>query len=199
MNVPNRFAICGAVNTTVYTVLAKLSFSSILSSLGGDGNIPNEIRMIPASASCAILVSCTRSPSNLRGMVSSIHRAAGNEVVTMFNYNNSESGAGHPGVNGVMNSLTSITIMASSGPQDRSPRLVISSILRNVRGYGTGVGILISHARTVECTLNRTGGNSIILLTNGKRRACRVLGANGVRCSRHRIITNVLTRKGSGW
>lgn len=147
--VPNEFSICGSLYTTDVTLALNVRFRRILNTVSGSANIGNEVRIIPAGASCAIVVSCTRSPSNLRGVVASLHRVTGNEIMAIFNYNKSESGAGQPGVNGVTTRLSSFYIMASSGPHSRGPTTVVSSVLRNVGNISAPCGIIRGEGRTV--------------------------------------------------
>ncbi len=198
IGVPNGFAICGSLYTVTTTSFLKVRRGVAGATLNRFANMGKETRIIPGAGSFAMVVSCTRAPSNVGGVLGAFESYREGHLVILFNYNNSHSGAGQSLVNRVTSLCTSCIVVADSGPHARRPGRVVSSVLGNISKVGP-CGIVRGQLSTVGFTLSFTRGSSVVMLTNGKRRACRVVNGRGVRFSRHRVMTSALSWMGEFW
>ncbi len=190
---PNVFSICGSLIAVFVYRLLNMRGGSIRGKLLAIG-MENEMRLMPYSGSFSIVVSCTRGRIDAGDIVAALSRCGPGQVVYICNNNNGHSELHHCSVNRMANTVTSLYVLAYSGPHSRRVTSVGGSVGVNLTESGNGCVRVSSHGRTVGCTVGGTRGNSFVVLLNGKRRACRRVGNIGCRFSRHRTITRVGTR-----
>lgn len=190
----NHFGTCGLLTICKTTISLNGSPRRILIILDSLRSISNHFRAVRSPSKCATVISCTRAPSTLAGILGDVRRILGNgnHIVAIINYNNGHSGKGHPVVTGRTTGLDSRLVLASSGPHFRRPSRVVGSVITNLGTTSVRRALYVaSHTRTVGATAVLTEGNSIVLITNGNRRSCRRMGNIGRRFSSQRRLGRV--------
>lgn len=195
MHFVKGFGTCGLLTMFNATMLLNGGRRSMLITLDALRPMANHFSTVHSPGNCATVISCTRAPSTLIGMLGTVRKILrkGKGIVAIINTNNGHSGNGHPVVTGRSTHLDSQIVVASSGPHFRRPRSVVGSVLTKLSGSSVrGAVDVASHHRTVGATYVLTRPKSIVLITNGKRRGCRRVGNIGRRFSSGRVLGRVV-------
>lgn len=198
VSIPNGFDICGSLATVSIYHRFRMPIRVVGSTLGGTG-MGKHVRVVGISSSFALVVSCTRGTVDLRDLLAALGRCGPGHLMYLFKYNKGHSGSEEFRVNRMSKELTSLAVVASSGPEFRRPRSVVGSVGAKVTGASKGCIRVYSHGRTVGCTVRRNRPKSIVMLTKGKRRSCRRVYNIGRPVSRHILVGRILRRLGRGW
>lgn len=201
MRFVKHFGTSGLLTICKTTYLLKGGARRMLLTLDALHPITKHFSSLHSPGKCATVISCTRAPSTLRGILGTVRRILGNgnRMVAMMNTNNGHSGNGHPLVTRRTMGRDSGIVVASSGPHFRRPRRVVGSVLTKLAGRSVhGIVDVTSHGRTVHATYVLTRTGSIVLITKGKRRGCRRVGNVGRRFSSGRMLESVFTGRWAG-
>ncbi len=190
----NHFGMSGLLTICTITIYLKHRPRSVLMSLDVLRPMGKHFRALHSTSKVATVISCTRAPSTLIGILAAVGSVLGghNSIVAIYKTNKGHSGKGHPVVTRRTIGRDSGIIVADSGPHFRRPRSVVGSVLTKLgqRRLHGAISVM-SHERTVHATYVLTRPNSIILITKGKRRSCRSIGKIGLRFSSRRIVQSV--------